>query len=78
MYENNYPNSYHNPDGNSLGEQNNMNNNSYATGNSSTYQYGTGGSFSQGTYYNGSGQVPAAILEKTERDIRPERVKRLL
>ena len=56
MYENNYPNSYHNPDGNSLGEQNNMNNNSYATGNSSTYQYGTGGSFSQGTYYNGSGR----------------------
>ncbi|MCI8929143.1 MAG: PDZ domain-containing protein [Lachnospiraceae bacterium] len=33
-----------------------MNNNSYATGNSSTYQYGTGGSFSQGTYYNGSGR----------------------
>ena len=56
MYENNYPNSYHNPDGNSLGEQNNMNNNSYANGNSSTYQYGTGGSFSQGTYYNGSGR----------------------
>ena len=56
MYENNYPNSYHNPDGNSLGEQNNMNNNSYATGNSSTYQYGTGGSFSQGPYYNGSGR----------------------
>ncbi len=56
MYENNYPNSYHNPDGNSLGEQNNMNNNSYATENSSTYQYGTGGSFSQGTYYNGSGR----------------------
>lgn len=56
MYENNYPNSYHNQDGNSLGEQNNMNNNSYATGNSSTYQYGTGGSFSQGTYYNGSGR----------------------
>lgn len=56
MYENNYPNSYHNPDGNSLGEQNNMNSNSYATGNSSTYQYGTGGSFSQGTYYNGSGR----------------------
>ena len=56
MYENNYPNSYHNPDGNSLGEQNNMNNNSYATGNSSTYQYGAGGSFSQGTYYNGSGR----------------------
>ena len=56
MYENNYPNSYHKPDGNSLGEQNNMNNNSYATGNSSTYQYGTGGSFSQGTYYNGSGR----------------------
>lgn len=56
MYENNYPNSYHNPDGNSLGEQNNMNNNSYVNGNSSTYQYGTGGSFSQGTYYNGSGR----------------------
>lgn len=56
MYENNYPNSYHNPDGNSLGEQNNMNNNGYANGNSSTYQYGTGGSFSQGTYYNGSGR----------------------
>lgn len=56
MYENNYPNSYHNPDGNSLGEQNNMNSNSYANGNSSTYQYGTGGSFSQGTYYNGSGR----------------------
>ncbi|MCI9333942.1 MAG: PDZ domain-containing protein [Lachnospiraceae bacterium] len=33
-----------------------MNNNSYANGNSSTYQYGTGGSFSQGTYYNGSGR----------------------
>ena len=56
MYENNYPNSYHNPDGNSLGEQNNMNNNGYANGDSSTYQYGTGGSFSQGTYYNGSGR----------------------
>lgn len=56
MYENNYPNSYHNPDGNSLGEQSNMNNNSYANGNSSTYQYGTGGNFSQGTYYNGSGR----------------------
>ena len=56
MYENNYPNSYHNSEGNSAGEQNNMNNNSYGNGNSGIYQYGAGGSFSQGTYYNGSGR----------------------
>lgn len=60
MYENNYPNSYNN----SEGEQNNMNNNSYGQG-SNTYNYESSGNFSgagykdggfgQGSYYSASG-----------------------
>ncbi len=51
MYENNYPNSYNN----SEGEQNNMNNNSYGQS-SNTYHYENSGSFSGAGYHDGYGQ----------------------
>jgi len=49
MYENNYPNSYNN----SQGEQNNMNNSSYGQNSSNTYHYENSGSFSGASYHDG-------------------------